>query len=436
MRRFGRRKVVRYGGTAGVVVLVAIVVAIASATALATPTAKNYKTFFTPIFAPADGLAHSGYQLTLKNCDSTCSPDKPSNQTLGSANYVIPATAGNVTVTNVHGPTLGWHASVLDGVLQIRSDTSKDSLMPGASVVVTLSVTAPGAGDSAACGDYVWHSAVKQSNDFSGSGNDFRLSGTDATLTAAKLAFTAQPSQVVAGSAFSTDVKVTAEDGCGNALPSASGTSVSVAIGNNPAGGTLRPTAPTAIVDGNGVATFSGLSIDTVGTGYTLVASATNFASGTSQRIDVVNAFCEPHHCLPQTSNDTHITATAQTPASGQVGIGFANSPNYTSGFTCGSTGNPIDGQVILIDPSPDAYAGNYKVTLLYDKAVSGAGPASAFSFCISDDGLTWLTPPNPLQACSSPVVTPCISSQKRTTNGALQVILLLAPGDPFVGGK
>src|SRR5207247_8793831 len=58
-----------------------------------------------------------------------------------------------------------------------------------------------------------------------------------------------------------------------------------LAIGTNAGGGALAGTATHAAV--GGVATFAGLSIDKVGTGYTLTASATGPATGTSAAFNI-----------------------------------------------------------------------------------------------------------------------------------------------------
>src|SRR5207247_2888305 len=60
---------------------------------------------------------------------------------------------------------------------------------------------------------------------------------------------------------------------------------VTLAIGTNAGGGTLAGTATHAAV--GGVATFAGLSLDKVGTGYTLTASATGPATGTSAAFNI-----------------------------------------------------------------------------------------------------------------------------------------------------
>src|SRR5207245_9196554 len=97
---------------------------------------------------------------------------------------------------------------------------------------------------------------------------------SDLAGSATQLVFTGQPSNTAAGVAITPAVQVTARDGQGNTATGFTG-NVTVAIGANPSGGTLAGTATVAAV--SGVATFSGLSIDKAGTGYTLVASSGGF---------------------------------------------------------------------------------------------------------------------------------------------------------------
>src|SRR5207244_1594766 len=82
---------------------------------------------------------------------------------------------------------------------------------------------------------------------------------------AANLVLTVQPSNAAAGAAITPAVQVTVQDAQGNTVTTAT-TSITVAIGTNPASGTLAGTTTVAAV--SGVATFSNLSIDKAGTGY------------------------------------------------------------------------------------------------------------------------------------------------------------------------
>jgi hypothetical protein len=98
-----------------------------------------------------------------------------------------------------------------------------------------------------------------------------------------KLALVGAPGDAVAGLPI-PGLAVAVEDASGATDPGAQ-TSVTIALGANPAGGTLSGT--TAVVAVNGVATFSDLSIDKAGAGYTLTVSASGFAGVTSATFSV-----------------------------------------------------------------------------------------------------------------------------------------------------
>ncbi|QCB98877.1 hypothetical protein E5206_06240 [Arthrobacter sp. PAMC25564] len=110
-------------------------------------------------------------------------------------------------------------------------------------------------------------------------------SGTVAVATATKTVFTAQPGNVPAGASIAPAVTVAVQTASGAAVPAA-GIQVSVAIGTNPGAGTLSGTL-TAATNSSGVATFSNLSINRAGAGYTLAASSTGLISATSTAFNV-----------------------------------------------------------------------------------------------------------------------------------------------------
>lgn len=97
---------------------------------------------------------------------------------------------------------------------------------------------------------------------------------------AARLFWTVQPLTTQSGVAIPT-MSVTVQDALGTRVQTAV-PQVTLAIGTNPAGGALAGTAQVAAVDG--VATFSALSINTAGNGYTFTASASGLTTGTSRR--------------------------------------------------------------------------------------------------------------------------------------------------------
>ncbi len=114
---------------------------------------------------------------------------------------------------------------------------------------------------------------------------------------------TQPPASVAAGSGFG--LTVTAEDSSGNVDTSFNGT-VTVALSNTPGGAALGGTLTVTAQDG--VATFSGLTLDQPGNGYTLEVSSSGVTSATTSAIDVT---------VPQ------LVVTAQPPGSVTVGSDF-----------------------------------------------------------------------------------------------------------------
>jgi hypothetical protein len=101
------------------------------------------------------------------------------------------------------------------------------------------------------------------------------------------LVFTVQPSTTLPLTTITPAVRVTAVDALGNAVPSFTG-SVTVAIGQN--GGLLMPgtlSGTTTVAAVNGVATFSDLSIDQPGNGYTLQVTASGLTGAGSAPFNI-----------------------------------------------------------------------------------------------------------------------------------------------------
>src|SRR5206468_3974604 len=96
---------------------------------------------------------------------------------------------------------------------------------------------------------------------------------------ATHLVVSVQPSNATAGAPITPAVQVTALDGQGNTATGFTG-NVTLALGANPGSGTLSGTTTVTAVAG--VATFPGLSINKVGTGYTLTANSGSLSGTTS----------------------------------------------------------------------------------------------------------------------------------------------------------
>jgi len=100
------------------------------------------------------------------------------------------------------------------------------------------------------------------------------------------IAFVQQPTRTVRGQAIAPPLTVQVIDNFGAVVP---GVLVTIAIGNNPSGGVLS--GSTAILtDPTGIATFSNLSIDKPGVGYSLIASAMGAGGTSSNSFDIVSS--------------------------------------------------------------------------------------------------------------------------------------------------
>ncbi len=101
---------------------------------------------------------------------------------------------------------------------------------------------------------------------------------------AVRIEFAVAPGGAPAGAPITPAVRVSARDSQGN-LATGFTADVSIALGTNPSSGFLTGTTTVAAVAGT--ATFSDLSVDIAGTGYTLVASAMGHQDVTSSPFDV-----------------------------------------------------------------------------------------------------------------------------------------------------
>jgi outer membrane protein assembly factor BamB len=148
----------------------------------------------------------------------------------------------------------------------------------------------------------------------------------------AKLAFVQGPSNAATGKAITPVVTVAVEDANGNVETSDNATQVSLAIGTNPAGGTLSGGA--AVTVASGIATFSGLSIDTAGTGYTLTASSTpSYTAATSAAFNITTG-------TPSSGWTTYLQGNDRTGfAAGESGLNPASAPNLRLAWQASDAG-------------------------------------------------------------------------------------------------
>jgi hypothetical protein len=197
----------------------------------------------------------------------------PASSTAGGS-FAVTVTAldaNNQTVTNYAGTV---HFSSSDSIAGLPSDYPFTSTDAGSH---TFTVTLKTAGND----------TVTAADKANGSING---NATVAVSPAAanKLAFGQQPGNTVIATSISPAVTVQVQDTYGNVITSDSTDQVTVAIGTNPGGGTLSGTTTVTVT--NGVATFSNLSINQLGNGYTLTATSGILTSATSAAFNITTA--------------------------------------------------------------------------------------------------------------------------------------------------
>jgi hypothetical protein len=126
------------------------------------------------------------------------------------------------------------------------------------------------------------------------------------TGSAAKLAFTTQPSNGTINAAFGTQPAVAVEDSNGNVITTDNATQITLTITSNTGttGAVLAGTKTVTVV--SGVATFSGLNINLIGTNYTLTAtSSPAYTSSVSNGFNITTGAATKLVFTVQPSNGT-----------------------------------------------------------------------------------------------------------------------------------
>ncbi len=155
--------------------------------------------------------------------------------------------------------------------------------------------------------------------------------------TATHLAFSVQPTNTTASQAITPAIQIAVQDSSGNTVPHFAG-NIMLSIGTNPGSGTLSGTR--TIAASSGVATFSDLSIDEGGNGYTLLATAAGLSAATSTAFNAV--------CL----NNCWTVKASMPTVRGLFGVGTVNGVLYTVG---GYTTIPL-ATVEAYDPNTNSW--------------------------------------------------------------------------------
>jgi uncharacterized protein (TIGR03382 family) len=200
----------------------------------------------------------------------------------------------------------------------------------------------------------------------------------------AGIAFTVQPTTVGAGVSITPAVKVGLVDQFGN--PVTTGTNkITVALGNNPTGAALTGTTTVAAV--NGVATFSNLSLDKVGTGYTLTATVEGItgATATSAAFTVVAGPAAKLAFIKQPSNGpVGILNEVQVAVQDKFGnINLTSTAEVTLALEANPAGGTLTGTTKVAAVAGVATFKNLKITKLgagYTLAATSGTLAKAVS--------------------------------------------------------
>jgi hypothetical protein len=176
----------------------------------------------------------------------------------------------------------------------------------------------------------------------------------------AKLVFTGEPSNAVSGSAIAPAVQVAVEDSSGNVVTGANSTSVTLALGADPGGGTLSGTLTQTT--SSGVATFANLHVDAAASGYTLSASSSGLPSATSGSFAI--AAPPPLAATLVTTNSSHPCSSGATCATGSIA--------------------PAAGTTLLILVQRGGSTSSTDAVTSITGPLSGAGQAASIEYAVS----------------------------------------------------
>ena len=265
-----------------------------------------YEDGYATKFVPVAGKTYTDSSTTACHGKPSGPPPPPdisaSLSTISASPTALTAGDGSATVTVTARNTSG---EVVGGAAVVLSATgSRNSL---------IQPSGPTDTDGVATGSI--SSSVAQSKVVSAIIGGVTITQTALVTVApgptAALKFLVQPTSGTTGTTITPALQVEVQDAFGNRIPGATN-AVTIALQNNPSGATLSGTTTVAAV--NGVATFSDLSIDLPGTGYTLIATSPGLTNVVSNAFDRSLApVMQIAHSLLTAGNDPLNTAVYTT---------------------------------------------------------------------------------------------------------------------------
>jgi subtilase family serine protease len=306
------------------------------------------------------------------------------NQTLTAANITLQsgggqsATVGTAVATPPDFIVQDNNNNPIAGVTVLFSANNGGSVTPAST---TTSATGIASATSWTLGTMAGTNTLTAT--VSGTSITTQVTANGAAGQAMDLFFSAQPSGGAAGTAWNTQPAVTIQDAYGNTVTTNT-SSVTLAIGTNPGGGTLSGTATVAAV--NGVATFSGLFIDMAGNGYTLTASDGSFTG----------AACDPFNIAAGAA--AQLAFTTQ-PSGGNVRVAWSVQPMVAVQDAYGNTVPTDTSNVTLtigVNPGHGTLSGTLTVTAVGGLATFGGlsidQVGTGYILAASDGSLTGAT--------------------------------------------
>lgn len=234
-------------------------------------------------------------------------------------------------------------------------------------------------------------------------------------------------------------------------LVTTSTAAVTIAITSNPGSATLSGT--TTVNANRGVASFSDLSINRAGMGYTLTATSPGLNPVTSADFTIWGSLqhCSTAPCSASqssaTTSGTVSTSSATTDQLLGVGVGGAT-------YSCGGTYRPVSDPVsfdVLSGSGVPQRGAQFAVTLRIDKELvksSGHPGASSWQICYASTtpftaqpdtsgtavigGVTFDT--GLLTDCTRAQGAPCVQARHKGNAGDV-IVTFLASGDPLGKG-
>lgn len=415
---------------------------------------------------PAAGSASSGTCTWSGKCYAvTVSPASPAAGATTSFAFTITNEAATQQLGSVQiSAPAGFVITGAPGSARLTPNSAlflNLSLAPSATTTLTVSAALPCSG-----GSYQWAIEAKQSNEFNGSGNDFQLDPASAgylsgsVTGSCSLAFTSdgEPADTAVNAVITSavgsqggPVKVEVLDGSG-LLVTGSTAAVTVAIGSNPGSGSLSGTL--TVNASGGVASFSDLSIDQPGDGYTLTATSPGFTPAPSGPFKILGSLqpCSTAPCTASSSTTTTsatVTTTSAVPAGDFLGFAIGGAD-----FTCAGTYQRVSDPVNFDVFSPSGVplpSARFTVSLQVNKSAvlaSGRTGAAQWQVCYASTqqftalpstsgtavigGVSYET--GLLPDCSKAQGSPCVQARNKTNAGDV-VVTFLALGDPYGWG-